>query len=348
MKDIHSRITAVDIARHVGLAPTTVSHVLAGRAGRVRIKVETQERVLQAAQELGYRTNTSARAMRTGHFGCAALIQPLRHMYLAPELLLGLSLGLEAANMHLSVAHVADEAFGDNEYLPKIVRELAADGLFINAAFDFPKGFLEAVEAHHIPTLWINQKRAADCIFPDDFAGGVQAAEHLIAMGHRRVAFVVANPTDRHYSVLDRRAGYESAMREAGLEPQVCSLMDVEAYTSGDLRDRRIERAAQLLSGPDRPTAILAYEFDTALPVIVAAGNAGLQIPKDLSVAMFHSKIEYYTGLGITTVVVSWEIGRDSVLALRTKIDGPQTPLPPLAVLPSLHQGNTCAPPKMA
>jgi len=315
------RVTAVDIAQRLGLAPTTVSHVLAGRAGRVRIKAETQERVLQTAREMGYRTNASARAMRTGNFGCAAFIQPLRHMFLDPALLVGLSRGLEEVNMQLSVAHVADDVFGDDEYLPKIVRELAADGLFINAAFDFPQGFLDAIATHRIPTVWINQRREADCVFP--------------------VAFAVANPSDPHYSVAERRGGYEAAMRDAGLAPRTFSL---QSPLPGD---HRLEGAANMLLGPDRPTAVLAYEINTALPILVAAARCGLEVPRDLSLVTFHGKIEFYSGADVTTLVAGWEqIGREAVRALRRKIAEPDLSLPPLAVAPSLFAGLTCVPPR--
>lgn len=335
------RVTAVDIAQRLGLAPTTVSHVLAGRAGRVRIKAETQERVLQTAREMGYRTNASARAMRTGNFGCAAFIQPLRHMFLDPALLVGLSRGLEEVNMQLSVAHVADDVFGDDEYLPKIVRELAADGLFINAAFDFPQGFLDAIATHRIPTVWINQRREADCVFPDDFTGGVMGARHLLALGHERVAFAVANPSDPHYSVAERRGGYEAAMRDAGLAPRTFSL---QSPLPGD---HRLEGAANMLLGPDRPTAVLAYEINTALPILVAAARCGLEVPRDLSLVTFHGKIEFYSGADVTTLVAGWEqIGREAVRALRRKIAEPDLSLPPLAVAPSLFAGLTCVPPR--
>lgn len=342
-----NHITAVDIAKHLGLAPTTVSHVLAGRAERVRIKSETQNRVLEAARSMGYRTNASARAMRTGHFGCAAFIQPLRHMYLAPALLVGLSRELEKRNMHLSLAHVSDDVFADEEYLPKIVRELAADGLVINAAFDFPQNFLDAIESHHIPTIWVNHQRAMDCVYPDDFTGGLMGTQHLLAMGHTNIVFAIANPLDTHYSVGARQGGYEEAMRSAGLQPHVVPLADVEAMLQGHRSDQRIARATQLLTAPDRPTAILAYERDTALPILFAAAGLGLEVPRDLSLAMFHSQIDSHSGYDITTLLAGWEtIGRETVDALLQKINEPKQPMEPRPVTPTLFEGKTCAPPQ--
>lgn len=339
-------VTTVDIARHLGLSQATVRHVLNGRAEKLRIREDTRRRVMDAAQELGYRPNASARAMSTGRSGSAAFIQPLRHMYLAPELLVGLSQGLEEANMHLSLAHVSDEVIGDEEFLPKIVREVAADGLFLNAAFDPPPSFVRAIESHRIPTIWINQRRAADCVNPDDFAGAALATRHLLGLGHERIAFAIANPTDAHYSVRDRQAGYEAAMREAGRTPWVYPLSVVPPGASGPVGDRRIERAMDLLDLPGRPTAILAYEIDSALPILMAAAHRGVPVPEALSLAMFHRRIDSFSGVPITAMLAGWEeIGRRAVGALREKIREPDRPLAPLAIAPILYRGGTCAPP---
>ena len=67
-------VTATMVAAHLGVSKATVTHGLAGRGTEQRIRPETQRRVLEAAQALGYRPNVSARAIRTGRFGCAALM----------------------------------------------------------------------------------------------------------------------------------------------------------------------------------------------------------------------------------------------------------------------------------
>jgi DNA-binding LacI/PurR family transcriptional regulator len=165
-----AHITAGDIAARLGLAPTTVSHVLAGRGDRVRIKAETQRRVLDAARELGYRPNASARAMRTGRFGSAALIQPLHNVFLPADFLLAAAGELERQQMHLSVAQIPDEVLGGEDraagFLPKVVRELTADGLLINMIVGIPDEFVRAVRAHQIPTVFVNSRQARTASTP--------------------------------------------------------------------------------------------------------------------------------------------------------------------------------------
>jgi LacI family transcriptional regulator len=356
-----SHVTAADIALHLGLGKSTVAHVLNGRAERLRIRPETRRRVEEAAREMGYRPNVSARAMRTGRFGAAALIQPLSGVYLPVELLIGLADALRAHDMHLSVAEAPNEVLHDEGYLPKVVRELAADGLLINMIADASTAFIKAVEAHHIPSIWINSEREADCVHPDDFMGGRIATEHLLGLGHRRIAFVQEGPPrqiplfkeeapaesgGQHYSVRDRRHGYEQAMHAAGLTPQAVALSGRPWSYDETLDDRRIPDAVAFLSGPERPTAIVAYESSPALPLLYAALSLGLRVPEDLSLVMFHGGLEQNVGIPITTVDTNISrVGREAVRMLLQKIAHPDEPLPRTAVPPRFFAGTTCGPP---
>ncbi len=84
-----ARVTVAEIAKQLELGTSTVAHVLNGRGAELRIRPETQQRVLDTAREMGYRLNSSARAMRTGRFGSVALIQPSNAIFMPAGLLLG-------------------------------------------------------------------------------------------------------------------------------------------------------------------------------------------------------------------------------------------------------------------
>src|SRR5207247_9755473 len=100
--------TSASIAARMGLARATVTQVLNGRAVEQRIPPETRQRVLKAAQELGYRANASARAIRAGRFGSIALVQSQLGQYLPAELLNGLTTAMAARDLHLVLTHVAN------------------------------------------------------------------------------------------------------------------------------------------------------------------------------------------------------------------------------------------------
>jgi LacI family transcriptional regulator len=217
---MNSRVTVADVARHLDLSPTTVGHVLNGRGAALRISAVTQSRVQEAALEMGYRPNLSARSVRTGRFGCAALIQPLSGIYLPPSLLLGISEELHRHDMHLVISEVPQQNLSEAGFLPKVMSNLAADGLLINVLSEIPTAFEEELQRLQMPAIWINTKRPHDSVHPDDLGASQRLTEYLLKMGHRNIVFARPEITRvAHYSEHDRYTGYEKAMRDAGLQP---------------------------------------------------------------------------------------------------------------------------------
>jgi len=340
-------ITAAMIATHLGLSKATVTHVLNGRGPQQRIRPETQQRVLDAAHALGYRPNMSARAIRTGRFGCAALIQSLKALYLPTELLQGISEALAEHDMHLSLAEVPDDVIDDESYVPKVVRELSADGLLINRILDIPQKFIDRLCALHTPAIFINVQQEFDAVHPDDHHGGEIATAHLLSLGHTRIVYAGAAVNLReHYSEFDRRAGYETTMRTAGLAPLSWQLPADPTSPVNILPDPRITVAEELLARPGRPTALVAYELAEAMAFVHAAYRLGLRIPEDLSLVMFHWGIDHRLCLPITTVTNAMRrVGREAVQMLVEKIDSGGQSLPSRAVPVDLLEGGTCGPP---
>src|SRR3954469_6406342 len=228
-------VTIKEIARRTGLSIPTVGNVL-GRAAS-RYSAETRQRVLKAASDLGYKPNASARAMRQGRFGCAALVlsrsKQQTHSHIPAGLLDGLDDALAQHGMHLTVSRLTDEELASDNFLPKVLRESMADGMIVNYTHEIPQGMLDLIHAHHAPAVWLNAKLSEDCIYPDDFAAARSATQHLLRLGHRRISllhfissgvfptsFEQARPRF-HYSVADRADGYASVMRQAGLTPRI-------------------------------------------------------------------------------------------------------------------------------
>lgn len=344
------RVTALQIAKELGLAQSTVSHVLNGRGDELGIKPETQLRVREVAKDMGYLPNVSARAMRSGRFGSAALIQSVNRVFMPASLLLGLTEALNRRQMRLMVAETADVEVGQEFYLPKVLRELSVDGLLVNVLLNVPPELLDTIHALRVPAVWINTNEPADCIFPDDFNGAVLATEHLLNLGHRRIAFVRSilpepDETKWHYSSRLRRAGYEHAMKSARLGSQILEIGPAPNWSEGRLQDSRIADAMRILQAPNRPSAIVAYEKDIALPVLLAAWQLGFKVPGDLSLVMFHHDFDAAIGVAITTVIHDMgRVGAEAAAMLEEKINDPETSLPPRAVPSVLFEGMTCSP----
>jgi DNA-binding LacI/PurR family transcriptional regulator len=98
---------------------------------------------------------------------------------------------------------------------------------------------------------------------------------------------------------------------------------------------------------PGRPTAILAYELDCAVPCLLGAAEAGLSVPGDLSLMMFHRTIDQVTGRAISAMIHNMgDLGCEAARMLIEKIRSPDLPIPPRAIPARLLAGTTCAPPK--
>ena len=345
-------VTIKEIARRTGLSVPTVGNVL-GRAA-ARYSETTRQRVYEAAREMGYRPNASARAMRQGRIGSAALIlsrsKQNTHSHIPAGLLDGLDDELAKHDMHLSVSRLSDEELSRGDFIPKVLSQYMADGMIVNYTHDVPPAMVELIHAHHTPAVWLNARMPEDCVYPDDRAAARSATEELIRLGHRRIALVHLIPSNYfsgtfeenrsrlHYSVHDRRDGYAEAMIAAGLSPRVAH------------HDRFVDEpeqlavCRQLLSGPERPTALLVYsEHEVSIPLCAAAG-LGLSVPRDLSVLVFAPAEPWAGGKRVSAVrVPTAEMGRRAVRMLLKKIVTPERVCPPEVVPYAAVLGETVA-----
>src|SRR3954470_20688971 len=116
-------VTIKEIALRTGLSIPTVGNVLA--RSTARDSATTRELVLKAAQEMGYKPNSSARAMRQGRFGCAGLVlsrsKQQTHSHIPNRLIDGIDDELARHDMHLTVSRLTDEELSDNDFVPKVI-----------------------------------------------------------------------------------------------------------------------------------------------------------------------------------------------------------------------------------
>jgi LacI family transcriptional regulator len=347
-------MTIKDIARHTGLSIPTIGNVL-GQSG-ARYSAQTRARVMKAAQELGYRPNASARAMRRGRIGCAALVlsrsHQQTHSYIPAGLLDGIDDELTRHDMHLTISRLSDEELSEANCLPKVLREYMADGMIVNYTHDIPPAMLDAIHAHHTPAVWLNAKLAKDCVYPDDFNAANRATAELIRLGHRRIALLHLlsprvysgtfddNRSRQHYSVFDRADGFRAAMAEAGLTPQVAHH---DRFVD---EDEHIPVCRALLSGADRPTAVIVYSEQDVSALMSVAAELRLAVPRDLSVLAFSPTEYWVAGHFVSAIELpSAEVGRRAVRMLLRKATSPEETCPPEAVPYEAVFRKTVAPP---
>ncbi len=342
-------VTQKQLAAKLGISQVTVSYALRGSE---LIADSTRQRVLLEAERQGYRLNSSARAIRTGRFGCVAVIEsvdPTKSSFFGGALLGGITKALARHDIHITVAYLSDEDLTHEESIPKILREFTADGLLINYFANIPDRLVELAEKQQAPAIWINSRHPYDCVYLDDYEAARTATRHLIELGHQRIAYAdygryrpasLEYDEAEHYSIIDRYLGYAEALGDAGLKP-----IDLH-------RERNVPRDASLadlldhLKSDDRPSAVVCYSGAIACQCAYAAAQLGLRVPADLSLVAFEDPTLLHVGLHATSVRHGWDgVGQAAGEAIVQKIRNPRRRLPPQVMKFEFSPGQTSAPP---
>lgn len=343
------RVTISDIARAAGVSEMTVSRIVNGRAAYRRPTYAKRAEWIRAlAARMGYRPNASARAVRQRRCGNIGLLLSTvsERSHLPFSLLHAVEMELAARGYRLTVAMLPDERIRPG-FVPQLLREVVADGLLVDYTHRIPEALLELIHASDVPAVWLNVKMPENCVHPDDFGAGRDAARRLLELGHRRLVYAdfshAGSDPERHYSVDDRYAGYAEAMREAGLTP----VRFWSETGNGVPTTERWEWAVRLLRSSPRPTAVITYGAVTAVPVFCAARHMGWAIPGDLSLISFDDHPVDYLGPTFSTERVPFDaVGREGVRMLMERITSAGASRKTVAVPFPFDPGETCAPPR--
>lgn len=287
-------VTIKDVAKYADVGVGTVSRVLNDSP---LVSEEMRQRVLDAMEELDYTPNPFARRLPLGKSLTLAVVTPFFTRPSVVERLRGVEAAISDTEYDLIVFNVESVEKRDY-YFREVCRPGRADGVIIVSLAptdDDAEFFLSSdsvvvlVDAHHpkLPRVEI-----------DDIEGGRIATEHLLSLGHRRIAFLgdsYPNPF-RFTSMRKRYVGYTEALDEAGVP-----LRPEYVVTGEHSRDVARELAHPLLSLPERPTAIFAGSDTQALGILEAARALGIQVPHDLSIVGYDD-IEIAAHLELTTI----------------------------------------------
>jgi LacI family transcriptional regulator len=304
------------------------------------ISEATRERVRKLAAEIGYRPNASARAMRAGKFGTVALVLSAHpgRSYLPERALRGICQTLSDRELQLTIAQLPDEKLTDAGFVPRLLREYCCDGMLIDYTDHIPDRMIELIEQLRQPAIWLNRKQDHDCVYPDDLAMGREATRRLLAAGHRRIAYVDWGAgwkqlDQAHYSQRDRQAGYEAAMRDAGL---TCRIVRREDSTIDSSAEELMALIGDLVTGADAPTAFVTYSWPFGRRIAAAVMRRQRRVPQDVSLVTISEQRERLDdGTYVDTEIVpTHAYGVAGVQAVLDKLDEPQKRLAPRAVAP--------------
>ncbi|AMB39814.1 MULTISPECIES: LacI family DNA-binding transcriptional regulator [Paenarthrobacter] len=280
--------TQSDVAREVGVSRTLVSFAFRGAPG---VSDETKQAIFAAAKRLGYRPNAVAADLARKHRSAVGLyLLDIRNEIYA-DILSGVrtALSQEPNRLILSVSRSVD---GEDRGAVESLIE-ARVGIIIAATLLDPDEAVHEMAAS-VPLVSVTRPVAGvDSVYSDDSFGARAAVEHLLTLGHTRIAHLAGPAHDGH---VVRRRSYEQAMRRAGLVPQTLCADDF-TQESGH------RAAARLLGQADRPTAIFCHNDQLALGTREAAYAMGLSIPRDLSLIGYdNSRTAGLHGIDLTSV----------------------------------------------
>jgi LacI family transcriptional regulator len=327
-----------DVAAHAGVGVATVSRVLNGHA---HVAEPTRIRVEAAIRELDYRPSTLARNLSLGRTLVVGVVVPFLTSPSAVVRLRGVVEVLAASPYDLALIDVESEDRRRRAF-DVLGRADRTDGLLVISMIPEDEEVARLGRAR-IPCVLVDGAHPAlPHLVVDDVAGGELATRHLVELGHRRIGFMGDKPYDpyRLGSTRDRTAGYERALRDAGIP-----LRREYVRAGTQSLEQARETALSLLRLPERPTAIFAASDLQALGVLEAAASEGIRVPEELSVVGFDD-IEIAPFAGLTTIRQPLhESGRRGAELLLQVLGGEEEPLSVTLPLELVRRRTTAPPP---
>ncbi|WP_317203102.1 substrate-binding domain-containing protein [Janthinobacterium sp.] len=284
------------LAIALGMSKTTVSRALNGYP---EVNFRTRERVVAAAKAVGYEANPMARSLAVGRSNVVGIIYPLLPTDLGDAMFLGVVAGmseaLEAAKMNLIIAPVSPH--NEQPSYEQMVRGKRVDGLVVGRtlvrderiAYLSRAGFPFVAHGRTdsaAPYAWFDY---------DNEAGIRLGLEHLLGLGHQRIALVSA-PLELNFAC-QRKASFVAAMTAAGLAIDPRHLID-------NTLDRRTGYQAmqQLLACSPRPSAVIVDNHLSGVGAVRALLDAGIDIGREISVIVWGSVEDTLIGSNVTTI----------------------------------------------
>jgi LacI family transcriptional regulator len=281
MAQVRTAVTIRDVAREAGVHPGTVSRAL-NEETRALVNAETAERVLRAAEELGYRPNRIARGLKTSRSYTIGVLIPDITNPLFPPILRGIEDRLDEAGYTALIVNTDNDPERESRYV-ETMRARQVDG-FISATARLDRELLAEVASAVTPLVLVNRSLedgSVPSVTVNDRQGIRLAVEHVVGLGHTRIGHV-GGPQD--LSTGHRRhLGFLEAMRDAGL-----SASDVR-FGAGFVEEEGALACAELLDAASGElTAIVAANDRLAIGCYDALEARGLRCPQDISVVGFN------------------------------------------------------------
>ncbi len=332
--------TIYDIAKAVGVTQTTVANALAGRGN---VSEATRKRILQCAQDMGYRPNVLARGLAKGKTSTIGFLLPTIANPFYPEIAEEIERITHVHDYQLLLCNTHHDYALGRQNLERLVSRWVDGIIVMGSSMDLTD--LVHQFQHGLPIVLCNwQENEPSPGIPQvnvDFRlAGELAAHHLLALGHQKIAIIVDEPQQT-----TRFAGFRAALLSAGIP-----LQD-EMIQLGDSTIESGHAAARtLLTSPQRPTAIFATNDWMAIGALEAAREEGIRVPEDLSIIGLDNVIVgAHISPPLTTIdIPKHQLAKEATELLIRQIDGARDQAQSILIPPELLVRHSTAVPSSA
>jgi DNA-binding LacI/PurR family transcriptional regulator len=325
------RPTLADVAARAGVSVALVSIVIRDAPGA---SPANRQRVLQAADELGYRPDTRARLLRSSHSRLLGVVFGVQHAFHG-DLVTGLYTAADRAGYELALSAVTPDR-DERRAVASLLQDRCEALILVGP--QAPTSSLAELTAR-LPVVVVARAarhRALDVVRTADHEGLRQAVDHLVGLGHRRIVHIDGG---RAPGAADRRRGYRDAMRHHGLDSEI------RVLPGGLTEDDGTAAARALLKLAPRPSAVTVFNDRCALGVLDVLQRAGLTVPGDISVVGYDdSHLARMSHVNLTTIAQDTEqITTLAVARAIARLDGSPVTERELVIPPHLVVRATTA-----
>lgn len=316
------RARSAEVAARAGVSRATVSYVLNNRSD-VTIPEPTRQRVLTAANDLGYRVNRTARALKTQQTGIIAYISAKLHHPLRTKMLFQMQQETERDGYELMIHTDPNRLDLDS-----------ADGIMVHGAFSIPQNVLSEAKARRKPVVLFGHHSgdgSVDTVHVDLGVGVRESAQHLLGQNCRRIAYLYV--ASSHGLPDDRAEIYKETMRVAGGQPEI---LWAEDETRHSARQAVLDYARTHPQGC--PDGLLARTDDFAIAACRAVWDMGLTVGEDVKIVGCDGieGTEYHYVPISTLVIPTDEVTHTAWQMIRQRLATPNLPIQRVTIVPPL------------
>ena len=334
--------TILDVARTAGVSKSTVSNVMRGADG---VADATRERVLAAASAVGYRPNALARNLVRRHTTTVGIVVGDLANPIFSELAKLAEQRLAAVGLATMICNTDGHPRNEQEKVEMLLEHRVAGVLMLQ--FSGERSTLARLRTAGTAVVVVSQWEGdADCVVLDEQRGAELAVEHLLSLGHRRIAYLSSELVEQSTDNA-RLDGYERSLRRAGVDadPALVARLGHPAYLRSDVSLRTTIRDLLRLEEP--VTAVFASNDLLAVDVLETVEELGLSVPRDVSVVGFDDiQVAGLARISLTTVAQPCEdLARIGIELLLERIEGADSPPRQRLLAPTLIVRGSAAPP---